>query len=98
MTLDNQFAKGIHRQVAMLLDNVGIRVRLADCPSHPAYQFWKYRRYGYNWLSAMWCQHIRRWLFPKRHQAVVEKYEAAKAQIQQEILNAVMKLGEDMIR
>ena len=98
MKRQEQFSKAIHRQSSMLLDNIGIHITFSDMPSHSAYQFWKHKRYGYNWLSAMWCQHIRRWLFPNKHQEIVRLFSVAQTQIQQELISAILTQGEEMIK
>ena len=90
------FAQALHRQSAMLLDNIGIRVRFDELPSANEYRQAKRAWYGTHWLGRLWARHIRRVLFPRQHTLARQYFEAMQRLTQQELLVEVLRQGEGL--
>ena len=89
--------RAIHRQSTMLLDNIGIRIRMEDLPSYPLLRGWRRIYYGTGWLSRLWCWHIRPRI-DKETQGFIEA-ELGRIQdvIRQELLVAALAKGEELM-
>ena len=95
--MNEQFAQAVHRQSAMLLDNIGIRVSFAELPSAAEYREAKRVWYGTNWLSRLWCRKLRPVLFPHRHNLARQHFEAMRLLTQQEMMVEVLRQGEELV-
>lgn len=80
-----------------MLDNLGIRVKIDSLPTYPYYQHEKQRKYGTNWLSRIWCGHLRPCLLPEKQQAIDSSWEEAQGHLRLDLLNEVLHLGAEMV-
>ena len=95
MTLADDFALAVHRQSAMLLDNIGIRVRFADLPSAASYREAKRAYYAGPWW---WHHYLRRWLRPGRHRQLRAEFDHWQHVTQQELMSEVLRQGEELLQ
>jgi hypothetical protein len=76
-----------------ILDNIGIRIYASALPSMARLREAERQLYGTHWLSRLWYQHIRRFLFPTAHAVFLHLYETARREAQVAMLNAVLETG-----
>ena len=77
-----------------MLDNIGIRVNMAELPSSTTFAAAKQLKYGDNWKSRLWARKIRPVLFPKSQAYVDLLWDNVRRQRQRELLSAVITEGK----
>ena len=90
------FAEGVRRQSLLILDNVGIMVRMDELPGVVAFYAAKRLRYGDNWKTRLWGRKVRGVLFPGLQADVELIWDNAQQQRQREFWTEVMKQGREM--
>ena len=82
---------------ALILDNIGITLIVAKLPGYSARKRAYRELVGVGCLSRFWCRAVRPRLFPKRHDALVEAWDSARLQVRAEMLNSIIRQGEEML-
>lgn len=88
---------GVRRQSAMLLDGAGIVLNMRELPSYPIRENAYRAAFGSGRLSGFWGCVVRPRLFPARHDVLVGAWDAARLQVQAEMLDSVIRQGEQML-
>ena len=97
MTIERDFVVAIHRKSTMLLDNIGIRIKVEDLASWPIYHALRRQYYGTHWLSRLWCQCARKHLAPGTHRLIERAFDLSLALLQRQLLEAVLAKGEELL-
>ena len=77
-----------------MLDSLGITISMRTLPSWPLRVFVSEIMYGTNWLSRLWCIHLRPRLHPKKQTQIMEAHERAKEITCAELINRIIKDGQ----
>ena len=94
----SDFALGLHRQSNLILDYVGIHIRMSSLSSWAAKEQAYADLYGTHWLSRLWCRHIRPQLKPGQQAAIEARYERLGQKVKQEFMLAVLEKGLEIGR
>ena len=88
---------GMRRGSALILDSIGITMNMAKLPGYPARERAYRELVGVGRLSRFWCRAVRPRLLPKRHDVLVEAWDSARLQVQAEMLDSIIRQGEEML-
>jgi len=76
-------------EVELLIENLGITIRLADLQGWPEYAELREKMH-----SGFTSTRLYRLLFPKRHRRLWQSFIAAQLDLQQDFWTAVLEAGE----
>ena len=87
---------GIRRQSTMLLDNIGITIKMRELPSWAAREKAWREAFGNDVLSRLRYR-FRAMLFPRKQAELAAVWEAAKRRMREEWVAVVLEKGQEML-
>ena len=94
LTDAEMFAEGVYRHSLLILDNVGIMVKLDELPGAAAFNAAK--RLKDHWKTRRWGRKVRGVLFPGLQADVELIWDSVQQQQQREFWAEVMRQGREM--
>ena len=92
----DMLTEGIRRGSHLLLDNVGIHVRMSDTPSWALREALHRVMFGRGRLERFWCLSVRPWLMPRWQAQVEAAWERAGDLTRAELLAATLEQASAM--
>lgn len=89
-----EFRKAIRRRSMLILDNLGIHVKMKELSVYPLYNYCRKQKFGTHRISRLWCQHICTRLFPLWQSRVDQAYEIALRYREKEFVDEVFKQAQ----
>ena len=86
----------IRRSGPRILDNLGITINISELPSADLYAVVQNLHFGSGYLGRFYARNIRKFIAPKKHKQICIAWSQARLIHQQEVMNAVLKKGEDL--
>ena len=88
--------RGISRNGSKILDNLGITINMSELPSADLCAVIYELRFGSGRLKRFYVRNIRPIITPRKHKQICMAWSQARLIRQQEVMNAVIKKGEDL--
>ena len=92
----DDIAKAIYFQSPKMLENLGITINMSSLPSADLYAVVRGICFGSGHLGRFYARNIRKFIAPKKHEQIRMAWHQARFIHKQELINAVLKKGEDL--
>ena len=97
MNIMNEITRGIRLNSPKILDNIGITIKTSELPSADLCAVIYELRFGSGYFGRFYARDIRPIIAPRKHEQICRAWSRVQFIRQQEVMNAVLEKGRDIV-